>query len=90
MIDTAECYPGSEEAIGRAVGHRRSEYILVSKCGHKVDGLEGDEWSGKLISATVDNSLRRLRTDHLIEYRRNRGRRTVAEVEPVEPAARSR
>ena len=26
VIDTAECYPGSEEAIGAAVGHRREVY----------------------------------------------------------------
>jgi len=30
------------------------------------------------------------RTDHLIEYRRTRGQRAVAEVEPVEPAACAR
>lgn len=30
------------------------------------------------------------RTDHLIEYRRNRGRGAVAEVERLQPAARAR
>jgi aryl-alcohol dehydrogenase-like predicted oxidoreductase len=63
VIDTAECYPGSEEAIAAAVGHRRKEYVLITKCGHKVDGTTGSEWSGQLVSETVDRSLRRLRTD---------------------------
>ena len=36
LVDTAACYADSEEAIGRAIGARRDEYTLVSKCGHKV------------------------------------------------------
>jgi len=65
VIDTAECYPGSEEAIGKAVGHRRDDYVLITKCGHRVEGLNGEEWSPALIDASVDSSLRRLRTDHI-------------------------
>ena len=34
VIDTAAMYRGSEAAIGKAIGHRRDEYVLVSKCGH--------------------------------------------------------
>ncbi len=33
VIDTAECYPESEELIGRAVSHRRADYYLFTKCG---------------------------------------------------------
>lgn len=65
VIDTAAAYLGSEELIGQAVGHRRDEYVLLSKCGRKVPGLEGEDWSAQLVAATVDRSLRRLRTDHL-------------------------
>lgn len=65
LIDTAACYHDSEPLIGRAVGHRRGEYILVSKCGHQVDGISGGEWSPELITQTVDRALKRLRTDHL-------------------------
>jgi aryl-alcohol dehydrogenase-like predicted oxidoreductase len=65
LIDTAAVYLGSEEAIGEAVGHRRKEYVLVSKCGRKMDGLEGEAWSATMVSQTVDRALRRLRTDHL-------------------------
>src|SRR5690242_20489506 len=34
VIDTAECYAGSEESIGKAVSHRRKEYFLFTKVGH--------------------------------------------------------
>lgn len=65
LIDTAAIYEGSEEAIGRAVADRREEYILVSKCGQPMPGLAGEAWSEGLIGQTIDQSLRRLRTDRL-------------------------
>lgn len=65
LIDTAAMYEGAEEVIGKAVGHRRSEYVLVSKCGTKVPGIEGKPWSAELITQTVDRALRRLATDSL-------------------------
>ncbi len=65
LIDTAAAYHGSEEAIGRAVSHRRKEFVLVSKCGQQFDGLPGQAWSKEVIAATVDRSLKRLRTDCL-------------------------
>ena len=34
VIDTAECYEESETLIGRAIGDRRSECYLFTKCGH--------------------------------------------------------
>lgn len=64
LIDTAAMYAGSEEAIGKAIGHRRQEFVLVSKCPNPMaDGP--DCWSAAKIGASVDRSLRRLRTDHL-------------------------
>ena len=65
VIDTAAAYLGSEELIGKAVGHRRDSFVLVSKCGRRVEGLDGEDWSAGLVAATVDRSLRRLGTDHL-------------------------
>lgn len=65
LIDTAAMYQGSEELIGRAVGHRRKEYVLVSKCGTAVPHAEGPAWSAELVRNTVDAALRRLRTDVL-------------------------
>ena len=64
VIDTAECYMESEELIGRAVSRRRSEYHLFTKCGH-ASGLEGPDWSPRLLAESIDRSLRRLRTDHV-------------------------
>src|SRR5579864_1310664 len=64
-IDTAASYPGSEELIGNNVGHRRAEYVLISKCGQSFPDLPGKEWSPQVITATVDRALRRLKTDHL-------------------------
>ena len=43
VIDTAECYAGSEELIGKAVGHRREQFHLFTKCGHS-SGLPGEDW----------------------------------------------
>jgi aryl-alcohol dehydrogenase-like predicted oxidoreductase len=65
LIDTAASYQGSEELIASAIGHRRSEYVLVSKCGGKVPQANGEPWSAELIRNTVDASLRRLGTDRI-------------------------
>src|SRR5262245_26508919 len=32
VVDTAECYIESETQIGTAIGHRRKEYFLFTKC----------------------------------------------------------
>jgi len=45
VIDTAECYYGSEELIGRAVGKRRSEFYLLTKCGHPHGMESAANWS---------------------------------------------
>ncbi|HEY2584188.1 MAG TPA: aldo/keto reductase [Tepidisphaeraceae bacterium] len=65
LIDTAASYPGSEEAIGNAVAHRRSEFVLVSKCGQSFPDVPGEAWSPQVIAGTVDRALRRLKADHL-------------------------
>lgn len=65
LIDTAATYAGSEEAIGGAIGHRRDDYVLVSKCGQEFDDIEGAAWSAQAIEQTVDRALRRLKTDHV-------------------------
>lgn len=64
VIDTAECYLESEELIGRAVGGRRHEFYLFTKCGH-ASGLNYEDWDPRLIAESIDRSLRRLRTDYL-------------------------
>jgi len=64
VIDTAAIYDTSEEIIGQAVGHRRPQYVLISKCGQVAD-LGAEAWSPALISQTVDRSLRRLKTESI-------------------------
>jgi aryl-alcohol dehydrogenase-like predicted oxidoreductase len=64
VIDTAECYGLSEEFIGRAVGHRRQEYYLFTKCGH-ASGLAFPDWHPGLLEQSIERSLRRLRTEYL-------------------------
>ena len=67
VIDTSADYGDSEDLIGRAVAARRSEYFLFTKCGHN-DGEElpdVPDWDPRLLEASIDRSLRRLRTDHL-------------------------
>ncbi len=65
VIDTAECYPGSEEKIGKAVSHRRGEYFLFSKVGHSRGHATPDWDSPEILAVTIDTSLKRLKTDCL-------------------------
>jgi aryl-alcohol dehydrogenase-like predicted oxidoreductase len=64
VIDTAECYEGSEELIGQAVGNRREDFYLFTKCGHPR-GIGSEDWSGPSLLESIERSLRRLRTDSL-------------------------
>lgn len=64
VIDTAECYEGSEELIGQAVSHRRDEFYLFTKCGHPR-GIGSEDWSMPSILESIERSLRRLKTDRL-------------------------
>ena len=65
FIDTAAQYGNSEEIIGRALKDRRSEYVLATKCMHRLD--EGLDYPGsrRSISESIDQSLSRLQTDHI-------------------------
>ena len=65
FLDTAACYGNSEELIGSTVAHRRSEYILATKCGHLDDSSGGRAWTAKIVQDNIDRSLKRLGTDHL-------------------------
>ena len=53
-IDTARAYTDSEEKIGRAIGHRRSEFVLATKTGAA---------DGKTLREHLETSLRLLKTD---------------------------
>lgn len=65
VFDTAECYRGSEELIGRTLSKRRSEFYLFTKCGHP-NGIEsGANWSKDSLLQSIERSLQRLQTDHV-------------------------
>lgn len=62
VIDTAECYEDSEELIGKAVGDRRRDFYLFTKCGHGRGWGKG-EWRPEALLKSIERSLERLRTD---------------------------
>jgi aryl-alcohol dehydrogenase-like predicted oxidoreductase len=64
VIDTAECYPNSEELIGQAVAARRKDYYLFTKCGHPEIYTQGD-WRPDSLLKTIQRSLQRLKTDRV-------------------------
>ena len=64
VIDTAECYEESEVLIGRALGPRRREFHLFTKCGH-ARGWGRADWRPAPLLASIERSLRRLETDYL-------------------------
>jgi aryl-alcohol dehydrogenase-like predicted oxidoreductase len=70
LIDTAYDYGRSEEYIGRFIAHRRAEYFLATKCGCTVvPAGDHDEtphvWTRENLLRNIDESLRRMRTDHV-------------------------
>lgn len=66
FIDTSIDYGQSEERIGKFIAHRRDEYFLASKCGCVVDSPTREHvHTAENIRHGVENSLRRLQTDHL-------------------------
>ena len=64
VIDTAECYITSEDLIGEALGKRRKDYYLFTKCGHER-GWSQPDWSAPSLLRSIERSLKRLKTDHL-------------------------
>ncbi|OLC13774.1 MAG: aldo/keto reductase [Candidatus Rokubacteria bacterium 13_1_40CM_69_27] len=64
VIDTAECYEDSEVLIGRAIGARRRELYLFTKCGH-ARGWGRPDWRPASLLSSIERSLQRLQTDYL-------------------------
>ena len=63
LIDTARSYGESENRIGRHLSYRRHEFILSTKVGY-TNGHYPD-WSYEATMGSVEESLERLKTDHL-------------------------
>ena len=65
IIDTSIDYGCAEDFMGRFIAHRRDEYFLTNKMGC-VPGEEGKhEFTAAIVRQGVEQSLRRLRTDHI-------------------------
>ncbi|MET0849609.1 MAG: aldo/keto reductase, partial [Candidatus Rokuibacteriota bacterium] len=64
VIDTAECYEDSESLIGKALGARRRDVYVFTKCGH-AGGWGRAEWRPAALLASIERSLERLATDHV-------------------------
>src|ERR1700730_2037592 len=95
-IDTSIDYGLSEERIGRYIGHRRDEYYLASKCGCLVGAPpapRGDRsphvFTPENIIAGVEQSLRRMQTDHLdvVQFHSSPSQRTLLDNGAVDALA---
>jgi len=70
-FDTAEAYGMgvSEEALARALGPRRNDVVIATKFGVGYEDMPNRRDSSRArVLASIDNSLRRLRTDHVEIY----------------------
>ena len=86
LIDSAALYGfgANESLIGEAIGHRRSEYRLASKCGLTgVDGKRVIDGRPETLLRTLDEALARLKTDVIDLYYLHRLDRNVPVEESV-------
>lgn len=80
FFDTATVYGlgGNETLLGEAIGHRRSEYFLASKCVMGMrDGKRVLDGRPEHLKAQCDASLQRLQTDVIDLYYMHRLDRRV-------------
>jgi aryl-alcohol dehydrogenase-like predicted oxidoreductase len=76
LLDTAETYGGagrSEELLGEVLAGRRDQVVLATKFGHQGADMgygpaAGAKGGRAYIRHAVEQSLRRLRTDHIDLY----------------------
>jgi aryl-alcohol dehydrogenase-like predicted oxidoreductase len=69
LIDTADAYGDSEEIVGRALKGRREHVVLTTKVSRPM-GTDPNQQgaSRRWIMTAIENSLRRLQTDHIDVY----------------------
>lgn len=71
MFDTAEVYGPytNEELLGEALAGKRKQVQIATKGGFKIDGLNNQpDSSSQSITASVEGSLKRLKTDYIDLY----------------------
>ena len=75
FVDTADVYSDgeSEEIVGKALEGRRDEVVLATKVHWEMGPGQNDHGNSRLwITREIENSLRRLRTDHIDLYQIHR------------------
>lgn len=66
LIDTAPAYGECEQRLGSFVAANRARLVICTKCGERYEhGRSSYDFSAPALTASVDESLRRLRTDHI-------------------------
>lgn len=66
FLDTAPAYGLSEERLGKLLGSRREEWVIMSKAGEDfVEGQSRFDFSSCAIIDSVERTLLRLRTDRV-------------------------
>jgi len=96
FIDTSPDYGDSEELIGQSISARRDEFFLASKCGCPVNippPAPGERpehvFTPENIRAGVEQSLRRMGTDHLdiVQFHASPSRQVLDQNGAVEALA---
>lgn len=81
MLDTAALYGfgDNEQLLAKAVGHRRNEYLLASKCGmfKGANGKRTIDGRPETLRQTCEQALRRLKTDVIDLYYLHRWDKSV-------------
>ena len=73
LIDTSDSYGDSEEVVGKALKGRRDSVVLATKFSRPMgDDPNQQGTSRRWIVTAVENSLRRLQTDHIDLYQIHR------------------
>ena len=85
FFDTAEVYGPyvNEELVGEALAPVRDKVAIATKFGFKIDGTNGLDSRPERIRKVVEESLKRLKTDHIDLYYQHRVDLTV----PIEDVA---
>ncbi|BBD99527.1 aldo/keto reductase [Sphingobium amiense] len=93
FFDTAALYGfgANEELLGRTLMDRRQDFTLASKCVlAEIDGRRGLDGSPQAIARVLEDSLRRLRVDHIDLYYLHRLDRNVPIEESVGALVRAK
>lgn len=66
LLDTAPAYGSAEERLGGLLAGRRERWVLCTKAGEEFeDGRSRFDFSPKALAASLERSLKRLRTDRV-------------------------